>query len=146
MKAFTLALLSLTLVACSKQPPLKLISPEEAGQPASRGAITIHNDGPTITIFNPLTDGEIASPFPIHIEFRPREANSAVDMQTLKLTYKKLWGIDITDRVRGYIDGTSITVPETEMPEGRHTIEIYIEDSDNNVSTKQITVNVLANH
>lgn len=145
MKVFTLALLSLTLVACSKQPPLKLVSPEESAQATSRGAVTIHNDGPTITIFNPVTDGEIASPFPIHIEFGQRLASSKVDMQTLKLTYKKLWGIDITDRVRDYIDGTSITVPETEMPEGKHTIEIYIEDSDNNISTKQITVNVLAN-
>jgi len=146
MVARTIIVCSLLLGACSQPPPLSLITMEEASKPASRGSITIQRNGPNIEIIQPNTLGTLASPFPIHIEFSIGSNAAAVNMSSLKLTYMKLWGIDITDRVKEYISGTTISVPEATMPAGKHTIEIYIEDNENNISTQQIVINVISGH
>ena len=128
--------------ACTQPPPLELVTHEEASQPATRGSFEQQTKGPNITVLAPTGTGPISSPFPIHIEFSADSAATAVNMASLKLTYMKLWGIDITDRVKDYIRGNTVSVPETDIPAGKHTIEIYIEDSEKNVSSQQITINV----
>jgi hypothetical protein len=52
------------------------------------------------------------------------------------------WGIDITDRVREYIHGNVIDVAESELPKGKHTIEIQIDDSAGHRSSRLFTVTV----
>ncbi|MHA7838741.1 MAG: hypothetical protein ACX98W_14895 [bacterium] len=42
------------------------------------------------------------------------------------MTYKKAWGIDITDRVRPYLQGRWIKIPALELPAGNHAVEISI--------------------
>ncbi len=140
----TILTCSLLLAACSKHPPLALVTDEEASQPASRDGFARQDKGPHITVLAPNILEMVTSPFPIHIEFSEGSDATAVNMASLKLTYKRLWGIDITDRVKDYVSGTTIAVPETEMPAGKHTIEIYIEDSVKNISTRQITVTIQA--
>lgn len=137
-----LILLATALTACEKAPPLALISYEESQQPEARGAEPSLADGPEIIIVAPHLQGEIKSPFPIEINFKPGPSGSAPDMDSLKLTYKKLWGIDITDRVIDYLTQSGINVPETEMPLGKHRLEIYIEDDDDNVSKTLISLKI----
>ena len=140
--AGSLFISSLLLTACEPPPPLVLVTDDEASQPATRGSFEQQSKGPDIRILAPVGGSTVQSPFPIHIEFISDGAAAAVNMASLKLTYMKLWGIDITDRVREYISGTTLSVPETDIPSGRHTIEIYIEDNNRNVSSRQITINV----
>jgi hypothetical protein len=99
-------------------------------------------DGPIIEIESPEEGGVYDGPFPIKVEFRNSPAGHAVDMDTLKLEYKVAWGIDITDRVRDFVDGRQIDVAESELPEGRHTVEIQIEDVEGNESSRLFTVTV----
>lgn len=113
-------------------------------------AITGYNNqaslnGPEIKILAPPLNAAISNPMMVHVEFASRDPGTKVNMDSFKLTYKKLWGIDLTDRVQDYIQGASIKAPEVELPEGRHTLEIYIEDSEANVSTRLITVEVASN-
>ncbi len=143
MKPLIVTLIAVLLTACSQPDPLRLVTPDEAEKPASRSGFTAQSDGPGIKIHRPTKTKNLLNPFPIHIEFVPGSKNLPVNMDSLKLTYKRLWGIDLTDRVREYIDNTSIDVPETELPAGEHTIEIYIEDIAENASTQLITINVL---
>jgi hypothetical protein len=63
-------------------------------------------------------------------------------MESLKLEYKKDWGIDITDRVREYVAGTTIDVAESNLPRGKHTVEIQISDTHGNRSQELFTVTV----
>jgi hypothetical protein len=99
-------------------------------------------NGPVIRIESPEDGGVYEGPFPIQIEFEAGPLGHAVDMQTLKLEYKKAWGIDITDRVRAYIRGTRIDVAESELPRGRHKVEIQIEDVEGHESRRLFTVTV----
>lgn len=97
-------------------------------------------DGPIIQIDSP-TDGSIYDgPFPIDVEFMAGPTGLAPDMSTLRLEYKVAWGIDITDRVREFIDGTGIHVAKSELPAGRHTIEIQIDDVGGNRTARIFTV------
>jgi hypothetical protein len=99
-------------------------------------------NGPVIQIDSPKNGGVYKGPFPITVEFRDGPSGQPVDMDTLKLEYKVAWGIDITDKVREYIDGTQIDVAESALPEGRHTVEIQIEDTAGHRSSRIFTVTV----
>ncbi len=97
-------------------------------------------EGPAIEIASPTHNGTYEGPFPIKVEFLPGPKGYDVDINSLKLEYKKAWGIDITDRVREFITGTVIDVKESELPPGRHTVEIEIADVAKNLSRQIFTV------
>ena len=97
-------------------------------------------EGPTISIASPTHNATYEGPFPIKVEFLPGPKGYEVDISSLKLEYKKAWGIDITDRVRDYIQGSVIDVKESELPTGRHTVEIEIADVEHNLSRQTFTV------
>ncbi len=99
-------------------------------------------EGPLIEIASPIHNGTYEGPFPIKVEFLPGPKGYEVDIATLKLEYKKAWGIDITDRVRDFVTGTVIDVKESELPRGRHTVEIEIADTHKNLSRQIFTVTV----
>jgi hypothetical protein len=99
-------------------------------------------EGPLIEIASPMHNGTYEGPFPIKVSFLPGPKGYAVDIDTLKLEYKKAWGIDITDRVRDFVAGNVIDVKESELPRGRHTVEIEISDTENNLSRQIFTVTV----
>ena len=99
-------------------------------------------NGPVIRLDSPQDQGVYEGPFPIKVAFEAGPLGHPVDMETLRLEYKKAWGIDITDRVRAFIDGTQIDVAESELPVGRHTVEIQIEDVEGHESRRTFTVTV----
>jgi len=99
-------------------------------------------DGPRIEIDSPKDDGVYEGPFPIKVAFRSGPRGFPVDMDSLALEYQVAWGIDITDKVREYVIGTEIDVAESELPEGRHTVEIRIEDTEGHQSRRLFTVTV----
>lgn len=169
--AITTTVLALTLLACAdsapEQAPLALVTDADLAELSKSapepGAAALDSlsmaapvdaraynnqaslSGPEIKILAPKLDTAISNPMMVHVEFASREPGANINMDSFKLTYKKLWGIDLTDRVQDYIQGASIKAPEVELPEGRHTLEIYIEDSAANVSTRLITVEVASN-
>jgi hypothetical protein len=122
--------------------PLLLITPEEADQPinttvARRGPL---DAGPAIRIEKPMDIGPHSGPVSIHVVFEPGKNGLPVDMSSLKLEYQRAWGIDITSRVRDYIEGQEIRIAEASLPAGRHSVEISIEDTSENLSAQVITI------
>jgi len=99
-------------------------------------------EGPMIEISSPTNNATYEGSFPIRVEFLPGPKGYEVDIDSLKLEYKRAWGIDITDRVREFISGTGINVENSELPKGRHTIEIEISDVEHNLSRRIFTVTV----
>jgi hypothetical protein len=99
-------------------------------------------NGPVIQIDSPQNDGVYEGPFPIKVAFLAGPEGHPVDMDSLKLEYKVAWGIDITDKVREYIDGTQIDLAESELPKGKHSVEIQIEDTAGHESSQVFTVTV----
>ncbi len=128
-----------------RRAPLLLVSQSELDAlPLDTPVAASHRptspEGPAIEISSPTHNGVYEGPFPIRVEFRPGPGGHDVDIASLRLEYKKAWGIDITDRVRDFIKGTIIDVRESELPRGRHTVEIEIADVAQNLSRQIFTV------
>ena len=99
-------------------------------------------DGPVIKILQPTAAGEVATPFPLEIEFEPRGGGSPARMETLKITYLKLIELDITERVRPYITANRVMVKECNIPQGRHRVRISVADHDGKVTAEVIEMRV----
>ena len=97
-------------------------------------------NGPVIRIESPIHNRTYQGPFAIKVEFLPGPMGFEVDISSLRLEYKKAWGIDITDRVLEFITGSGIDVAESELPRGRHTVEVQISDVEKNFSRQVFTV------
>jgi hypothetical protein len=130
---------------------LWLITPEEAAMapapPEKRqggGQFDVGREppdtGPTIEVIKPVLGAPASTPLEIAIKFISKGA--PVDMASLKVTVLKLFGIDITDRVRPYATPAGIQIPDAKLPSGEHTVRITVADASGGVSQKQVTLTV----
>jgi hypothetical protein len=128
------ACISLTAIVSANSAALQLITGAEAQMGAYQGStmLTRALGGPSIHVLSPAATGSEVPvlPKPVHIslQFESLE-NSKVDMASLKVVYLKLFGIDITDRLKPYVVGEAIDVPEADIPTGDHSIRVEIKDS-----------------
>jgi hypothetical protein len=88
--------------------------------------------GPRIEILSPnfaVTEKPtVPKPFPLKVRFAAQDG-AQVAMNSLRVTYVAFFDIDITDRLRPYINGDQIAVEEADIPVGEHSIRIDITDS-----------------
>jgi len=121
----------------------ELITAEEAAQPdapPTRGPVVDLTDGPAIRVESPEDGVTYDGPFPVRVEFLPGTNGLDPNLDTLQVVYVKALKIDITGRVRKFLEGNAIRVPSANAPSGRHTMRVYIEDVGGNASTRQMTV------
>jgi hypothetical protein len=119
-----------------------LVTEEQAGLDNARGIVEEVDDGPTIKIKSPENGSILTGPFRLYVEITKKAGGANVNMKTLKVNYLKMITINITSKVKDYIKGNKVDVPNAEFPVGNHRTEIYIEDVDGNVSRKLFTVTV----
>jgi len=120
-----------------------LVTEEEAAQPHTRATVEELDDGPVISIVSPENGATLSGPFRLYIEVVKKEGGADVIMDSLKVRYIKMIPIDITERVKDYIQDTNLDVPNAEFPNGEHQAEIYIEDAEGNASSKLFRVKVV---
>ena len=132
--------------------PLRLVTAEDlvraelrASEPAGVRVIEEpleQDEGPRVAIASPDPGRVYEEPFPIDVEFLPGDHGAEPAMETLRVTYKRYLGLDVTDRLREHLDGPTLHVPQTELPEGKHTFEIYIEDTTERATRLRLNVTV----
>jgi hypothetical protein len=128
----------------------ELVTPMEAnagpyvGKPETRGLS--FPPGPRIIIRSPNINGAdkptIHAPIKLDVEFAPIDG-SQVDMSSLRIIYLKLWGIDITDRIRPYLTKDGIYAENADLPAGEHAIEIDIKDNLGRMTKVTLTFTVV---
>jgi len=122
-----------------------LITEEEASQPAQpsiRGEPTLPKDGPIIRVVSPDAHAPVKAPFAVDVSFEPRPEGAPVKMESLRVTYLKLLEIDLTERLRPYVNGTRLFAPDTKVPQDRHRLRITIADERGNLTAEILTVTV----
>lgn len=108
-----------------------------------RSMILELKDGPEIDVVRP-GGGEIGQqPVEIDVEFKQSKDGAEPNMSTIKVRYIKFFTIDITDRIKPYIEGHRIHAPKAEFPKGNHTVELYVEDTQGKASSKVVEFKVL---
>ena len=149
LMAAGVVLLALAGHARAAGPEFWLITPEEAamapaptdkmGRPLDIGREP-PDTGPMIEVLKPVSGAPVAVPLEVSVKFVPRSA--PVDLASLKVTVLKLFGIDITDRIRPFTTATGIQIPDAKLPSGEHTVRIAVADASGGISQKQVTLTV----
>jgi hypothetical protein len=71
----------------------------------------------------------VHSPFDLQFKFQAH-GSSGIKPDSFHLIYLKSPTVDLTARVRPYIQANGLVMPQAEAPMGRHVIEARISDSD----------------
>ncbi|MCJ7784870.1 MAG: hypothetical protein MUP41_13135 [Desulfobacterales bacterium] len=125
---------------------LTLITPEEAAQPDApvpRGVKlrTIQENGPQIKIFSPNPAEPIRVPFILDIAFEA-SSDKTVDLDSLSIKYLKLIAIDLTGRMKPYLNGNRLVVKEVKVPQGKHRLQFSIAYASGEKTMMEIVLNV----
>ena len=98
--------------------------------------------GPIIKIEKPDQDQFYDDLIDILIRFDKNPLGELVNMESLRVIYLKMFGIDITDRVRPYIKKTLIDANGIMFPEGEHEFEVRIKDTEQMESSEIFKIQV----
>jgi hypothetical protein len=108
-----------------------LITEQEANLPPLKGAIATGRRGitrgPKIEF---IADGD-PSHSPMHFQLKFVSYGGArIDPGSVKFTYLKTPSVDLTDRVRPFVQATGVDIPDTELPPGDQMLRVDIKDQD----------------
>jgi hypothetical protein len=113
-----------------------LITEQEAKLPPLKGAVPTDRRGitrgPKIELIADSDPGHS----PMHFQLRFVSYGGAkIDPDSLKLTYLKAPSVDLTSRVRPFVQPTGIDIPDTQLPVGDHMLRVDVKDLDGRIGS-----------
>lgn len=127
---------------------LTLITPEEAEQPdapmiRTRGIkmTRMEGDGPQIKIHSPNLEEPLSIPFQVDIAFEA-SPEKTIDFDSLSIKYLKVIAIDLTGRIKPYLNNNRLTVKDVKVPQGRHRLQFFIAYTSGEKTMMEIFLNV----
>lgn len=122
---------------------LVLITADEANLPPPKGATAMSargvTRGPKVELVPQA--GAIRSPVRIQLKFQTF-GGSKVDLDTVQATYLRSPNVDLTPRIKPFVNATGIDVPAAELPPGDHMLRVDIKDSDGRTATANFVLKV----
>ena len=123
------AAVTISVPACAGR--VVLITPEEAKLPPPRGAIVADRRGitrgPKVEF---VADGD-QHHSPMHLRLKFESFGGAkIDPDSVKVTYMRTPNVDLTVRVKPFVEPTGIDIPDVELPAGDHMVRVDIKDTD----------------
>ncbi len=124
---------------------LTLITPEEAAQPDAptpRGIKTrTEGNGPQIKIYSPSPDEPLRIPFIMDIAFEGLP-DKIIDFDSLRIKYLKLVPIDLTGKIKPYLNNNRLMVKDVKVPKGKHRLQLSIAYASGEKTMMEIVLNV----
>ena len=122
-----------------------LISEQESALPAaSGGGLTFRGvtRGPKVDMVSPAADaGVVKSPVDLKMKFQSF-GGATIDPDSVKVTYVKSPAVDLTPRLKKYIQASGIEMSTAEMPAGEHPIKVEMKDSEGRAGSANFTIKV----
>jgi hypothetical protein len=120
-----------------------LISSEEAKLPPPKGAIAIDRRGVTRAPKIILVSSTEPVHSPVHLQLRFESfGGTKIDQDSVKVTYLRTPNVDLTPRVKSFVQATGIDMPEAELPAGDYTLRIDIKDTEGRVGSTSFVLQV----
>jgi hypothetical protein len=118
-----------------------LIADDEAQRPDLPPQIAARavSRGPTVAYLPPGAGVVEHTPFEFKVKLEAH-GGASITPAKVRLTYLKMPGIDLTERVRAFITTDGIVMPAAEAPAGEHLLRLDIEDSEGRTSQAVITL------
>jgi hypothetical protein len=121
-----------------------LVTSDEAKLPPPRAAIAVASRGitrgPRIELAD-IDKGALHSPVHLLIKFQAY-GGATIDLSGVQVTYLKTPSIDLTPRVKPFVQPGGIDIPDAELPPGDHELRVDLRDSDGHVSTASFVLKV----
>jgi hypothetical protein len=108
-----------------------LITDEEAKLPPPKGAIATDRRGITRGPKIELIDDKEPVHSPMHLQLKFESYGGAkIDPDSVKVTYMRTPNVDLTGRVKPFVQPAGIDIPDVDLPVGDHMVRVDIKDSD----------------
>jgi hypothetical protein len=121
---------------------LVLITADEAKLPPPKGAVPISSRGvtrgPKVEL---VTQGAVKSPANIQVKFQAF-GGAKVDLGAVQATYLRTPNVDLTPRIKPFVNEAGIDLKSVELPPGDHMLRIDIKDSDGRTATTSFVLKV----
>jgi hypothetical protein len=120
-----------------------LITDDEAKLPPPKAAVALSSRGitrgPRIEL---ISDNEpVHSPTHLQVKF-VSFGGAKIDAESVKVTYLKSPNVDLTPRLKPFVQPTGIDMPEAQLPAGDHTVRVDLKDSDGHVASTMFVLKV----
>jgi hypothetical protein len=113
-----------------------LITEDEAKLPALKGAVATDRRGITRGPKIEFVADSDPSHSPMHFQLKFVSYGGAkIDPDSVKFTYLKTPSVDLTSRVKPFVQATGIDIPDTQLPAGDHMLRVDIKDLDGRIGS-----------
>ena len=65
-----------------------------------------------------------------------------IDPDSVKVTYLRTPNVDLTPRIKPFVQPTGIDIPDVELPVGDHMVRVDIKDSDGRAGSTSFVLKV----
>src|SRR3984885_3059406 len=108
-----------------------LITDDEAKLPSPKGAVMTNTRGilrgPKVEVISPNEAAH--SPLRLQLKFETF-GGARIDIESVKVLYLRSPNVDLTARVKPFIQADGIDMPDAELPPGEYTVRVDVKDSD----------------
>jgi hypothetical protein len=143
VKGICLGALAASLLVLPTSRATKLITEEEARLPPPKGAIPSASRGilrgPRIEIVSPNEPSH--SPLRLQLKFESF-GGAKINVESVKVTYLRNPNVDLTERVKPFIQADGIDMPDTELPPGEYLVRVDVKDSDGRPGSTSFTLKI----
>jgi hypothetical protein len=131
-KSIQLGILATCLLILPASAGNRLITEEEAKlPPPAKGAVPASSRGifrgPRVEIVSPVE--VVHAPLRLQLKFESF-GGAKINVDSVRVIYLRTPNVDLTDRVKPYIQADGIDMPDTELPPGEYMVRVDIKDSD----------------
>jgi hypothetical protein len=120
-----------------------LITQEEAKLPPPKGAVVADRRGITRGPKIKLLDDSEPVHSPMHLQVMFESFGGAkIDLDSVKVTYLRTPNVDLTPRIKPFVQSAGIDIPDVELPLGEHMVRIDVKDSDGRIGTTSFVLKV----
>ncbi|MDE5440820.1 hypothetical protein GWG65_04995 [Bradyrhizobium sp. CSA207] len=120
-----------------------LITEEEAKLPPPKGAIAADRRGimrgPKVEFVAP--GDSVSSPMRLVLKFESY-GGAKIDPESVKVIFLRTPNVDLTARVKPFVQSDGINMQDAELPPGEYTVRVDIKDSDGRPGTTIFTLKV----
>jgi hypothetical protein len=120
-----------------------LITEEEAKLPLPKGAVATDRRG--VTRGPKVKYVEESEPIhsPMHLQLTFESFGGAkIDPDSVKVTYLRTPNVDLTPRIKSFVQATGIDIPDVQLPVGDHMVRVDIKDSDGRIGSTSFILRV----
>jgi hypothetical protein len=121
----------------------QLITEEEAQLPPPKGAIAADRRGitrgPKVEFVSP--GASVNSPLRLVLKFESF-GGAKIDTDSVKVIFLRSPNVDLTSRVKPFVQADGINMQDAELPPGEYTVRVDIKDSEGRPGTTIFTLKV----